>query len=306
MLSREPWDPHARGRARSRGEQPDYRLSNIAGGTFEAYLMTYAQGIAALPYGVAVRFAHEMNGFWYPWCEQSNANAPGDYVRAFRHVHDVFVAQHATNVTWVWSPNVGYDGSAPLPALYPGDDVVDWVGLSGYFGDPDVGFRTFRDIFGPSLSLGALRTITARPIVVTEVAASDQTGRKADWITGMFEDLLREPDVIGIVWFEVRKEVDWRVTASAAERTGSGGVCGTKVAYGNSCAGGHGAYREARSSTAGRRADPRRGRGTGAHVKDPVGVRAPTRVPDAADRSACLSHPATRLSVDLWDELACP
>jgi len=151
MLSREPWDPHARGRARSRGEQPDYRLSNIAGGTFEAYLTTYAQGIAALPYGVAVRFAHEMNGFWYPWCEQSNANAPGDYVRAFRHVHDVFVAQHATNVTWVWSPNVGYDGSAPLPALYPGDDVVDWVGLSGYFGDPDVGFRTFRDIFGPSL-----------------------------------------------------------------------------------------------------------------------------------------------------------
>jgi len=142
--------------------------------------------------------------------------------------------------------------------------------------------------------------------VVTEVAASDQTGRKADWITGMFEDLLREPDVIGIVWFEVRKEVDWRVTASAAERTGSGGVCGTKVAYGNSCAGGHGAYREARSSTAGRRADPRRGRGMGAHVKDPVGVRAPTRVPDAADRSACLSHPVTRLSVDLWDELACP
>jgi beta-mannanase len=49
-------------------------------------------------------------------------------------VHDLFAAAGARNVTWMWSPNVTYPGAAPLAGLYPGDDYVDWVGLSGYYG----------------------------------------------------------------------------------------------------------------------------------------------------------------------------
>lgn len=108
---------------------------------------------------VMVRFAHEMNGSWYPWAQK-----PGEYVRAFREVAGAVRAAPAS-VT-VWSPNDGggypfsggsYEAQPGTPEFaeldtnsdgvlneaddmyspyYPGDDVVDWVGLSLYhFGD---------------------------------------------------------------------------------------------------------------------------------------------------------------------------
>lgn len=108
---------------------------------------------------VMVRFAHEMNGSWYPWAQR-----PAEYVRAFRDVADAVRAAPASSI--VWSPNDGggypfsggdYEarpGTADFAALdtdgdgrltekddmyapfYPGDDAVDWVGLSLYhFGD---------------------------------------------------------------------------------------------------------------------------------------------------------------------------
>ena len=62
-----------------------------------------------------------MNGNWFPWCEGVNGNQPGEYVAAWRHVHDIFTAVGATNATWVWCPNVdpeqrhAADLAAPLP-----------------------------------------------------------------------------------------------------------------------------------------------------------------------------------------------
>jgi hypothetical protein len=107
-----------------------------------------------------VRFAPEMNGSWTPWGQQ-----PSAYVAAFRQVADAVHASDAGAVT-VWSPAyaAGYpfgsadgltdaSGTRPIPELdtdgdgrvnldddayrpyYPGDDAVDWVGLSAsHFG----------------------------------------------------------------------------------------------------------------------------------------------------------------------------
>ena len=47
-----------------------------------------------------------MNGNWFAWMEGVNGNQPGEYVAAWRHVHDIFTAVGATNVSWVWCPNV--------------------------------------------------------------------------------------------------------------------------------------------------------------------------------------------------------
>nr|WP_285320774.1 hypothetical protein [Pseudarthrobacter sp. lyk4-40-TYG-27] len=58
-----------------------------------------------------------MNSNWYPWSEQGNGNGPGDYVSACRHVHDVVASTGATNITWVWNPNVPNWGSTPLTDL---------------------------------------------------------------------------------------------------------------------------------------------------------------------------------------------
>lgn len=215
MMSWEPWNYQETGPANSHGDQPEYRLARIASGAFDDYIRTVAKGIGGLDYPVAIRFAHEMNGFWYPWCEQSNGNQPGDYVKAWRHVHDIFTQAGVHNVIWVWSPNVSYAGSAPLQELYPGDQYVDWVGLSGYYGTGGVkDYVSFDQIFDSTLT--QLHQFTGKPIVVTETGATDAIGRKADWVKQAFQQLPSHPDIIGVIWFEAVKELDWRIAASPA------------------------------------------------------------------------------------------
>ena len=58
-----------------------------------------------------------MNGNWFPWSEGVNGNQAGEYVTAWRHVHDIFTAVGATNVTWVWCPNVDYSNSTSPASL---------------------------------------------------------------------------------------------------------------------------------------------------------------------------------------------
>ncbi|MFE9202408.1 glycoside hydrolase family 26 protein [Micromonospora sp. NPDC007230] len=227
MLGWEPWDYLVDQAAREknlpareidklRSNQPAYQLSRITGGDFDPYLRSWADGIRSLGYPVAIRFAHEMNGDWYPWSEATNGNRPGEYAKAWRHVHDLFRAAGATNVIWVWSPNARWDKSTGnMSEFYPGDDYVDWVGATGYYGTGVfTDYRSFEAIFGPTIT--EIRTFSRKPMVITETGASDATGRKAEWIKDAFQVLPRYQDIIGLIWFEVNKELDWRVASSPA------------------------------------------------------------------------------------------
>ena len=103
--------------------------SAIASGAHDAHITDWATRLADWGSPVMLRFGHEMNGNWYPWAEGVNGNGAGDYVAAWRHVHDIFTRAGADNVQWVWNPNVPYYGSTPLDGLYPGADYVDVVAL---------------------------------------------------------------------------------------------------------------------------------------------------------------------------------
>lgn len=114
---------------------------------------------ASEEYGTAffVRFAPEMNGTWYEWGQK-----PTDYVSAFRTVAAALDAG-APTAQMLWAPSyaAGYPfteaygaldgpddrtlraldtngdglvepGDDPYLPYYPGDDVVDWVGLTMY------------------------------------------------------------------------------------------------------------------------------------------------------------------------------
>lgn len=231
IIAWEPWDFSSSPKAdKLRGLQPKYRLSRIIDGSFDSYIRSWALGIKTLNYTIGLRFAHEMNGYWYPWAEQANGNHPGDYVKAWRHVHDIFTAVGATNVVWIWSPNVTYPNSTPLAELYPGDAYVDWVGFSGYYGT--VGnetYKSFDEIFASSID--EVQTITQKPIVITETGAADVAGLKAAWIAQLFTSLPRYPEIIGVIWQESTKEVDWRVAVSpAASRAFAAGAADPRYA----------------------------------------------------------------------------
>ena len=53
-----------------------------------------------------LRWGHEMNSDRFPWSEDANGNRRGEFVQAWRHIHDIFTSVGASNVSWVWCPNV--------------------------------------------------------------------------------------------------------------------------------------------------------------------------------------------------------
>jgi hypothetical protein len=209
------WEPWAWGGGLN---QPAYSLDRIAAGDFDARITQWGQELAAWGYPVQLRFAHEMNGDWYPWAEGVNGNEAGDYVQAWRHVHDVMAATGAPNVSWVWSPNVPYWGSTDLAGLYPGAGYVDVVGLDGYNWGTSVSWSGWilpQDLFAPGIA--QLRSLAPGvPILIAETASSEAGGSKAAWNTDLVSYLAAQPDVMGFVWFHMQKEADWRINSSDA------------------------------------------------------------------------------------------
>ncbi len=224
MISWEPWNYLKEPKIDAqRGYQPAYSLSNIIDGKYDKYIRSWALGVKSLGFTIAIRFAHEMNGYWYPWAIFANGNKTYQYVEAWRHVHDIFSEVGAKNVIWVWSPNIIWNSFSNLAKLYPGNSYVDWIGLSGYYGTPGMGdYQTFNSIFARTIA--ELKTFTDKPLVITETGATDVSGLMARWITAMFKELPAHTDIIGVIWYEDFNVVDWKVTddpaAAAAFRRG--------------------------------------------------------------------------------------
>lgn len=182
-----------------------------------------AEGMKGLGFTIAIRFAHEMNSYWYPWGVFANGNKIGQYVRAWRHVHDIFTQVGARNVIWIWSPNIIWNNFTDLARLYPGDSYVTWVGLSGYYGTRGMeNYKNFNAIFDPTIR--ELRTFTHKPLVITETGATNSSGLTAHWVTQMFRELPAHSNIIGIIWYEGFNTIDWRIAdhpaAAAAFKAG--------------------------------------------------------------------------------------
>lgn len=228
-------------------EEPDYSLPRILGdeangvpGAYDEYLRQYARDVVATGLPLAIRLDHEMNGVWYPWAESTgsgasiNGNRPGDYAAMWRHVHDIFEQEGAGDlVIWVWSPNIinnlpaSHQTPQFLASLYPGDEYVDWVGLSGYLRPAYKPDNTFTFGYTFDRSLDQLRTVApGKPILLAEVGASETGGHKPAWVKSMFDALgeSKNQDIIGLAWFDLAVSTytegvlgtnDWRMDSRA-------------------------------------------------------------------------------------------
>jgi hypothetical protein len=230
---------------------------------------------------VLVRFAHEMNGSWYPWSQQPRA-----YVETFRQVASA--VHQAPASAMLWSPNEGagypFAGGAyevradnpdfgaldtnrdgklsgaddPYAPYWPGDDAVDWVGLSAYhfgkaypWGENTVPERgklagkisgTFKSPFTDDTAVPDFYAEYAaghhKPFAISETGAFYNTSRddgapelaiKEAWWSQLFDPALqlRFPLLKLAVWFEFSKRenqpgnpvVDWRATADPGIRS---------------------------------------------------------------------------------------
>jgi Glycosyl hydrolase family 26 len=211
VLSWQPVEP---------GSGAPSELPRIVSGDDDAYLTTFARSVKALPGVLWIRFAPEMNGAWEPWGAGTNGNVPATLVEAWSHVHRVFADAGVTNVKWFWCPNVPTAGQASLADLYPGDSLVDIVGVDGYnFGSARTGsrWRSAGEIFDRGIT--QLRALSSRPIVLGEVATVAQKGREGAWIRDFFAGLDRSRTVSGFIWFDISKKLNTRIDATPRSRT---------------------------------------------------------------------------------------
>ena len=213
LVTWDPWNPTLG------ANQPAYVLQNIINGNFDSYIVKWAQASKAWGHPYFLRFAHEMNGNWNPWSEQVNGNKPGQFVLAWRHVHDIFTAQGVTDVTWVWSPNIDFSNSVPLRELYPGDSYVDWVAMDGYnWGNIGAWhtWESFSALFQQTYN--EMLAITSKPMMIGEMASTEQDGNKAAWIADAYSSQIPHnfSRIKAVVWFDQDKETDWRIESSFA------------------------------------------------------------------------------------------
>jgi len=193
-------------------------LSRIAAGDYDGYLNESAAAARAWGHRFLLRPFHEMNGRWTPWGIGVHGNVASDFVAAWRHIVTVFRSAGATNVRFVFSPNVISPNSPDFSAEFPGDDYVDRVALDGYnFGTslPGQHWRSFRDVFAQSYSV--LAKLSSRPMIIAETASSERGGDKALWITHAFRRGMKQfPRVKAVVWFNHHKVTSWPVSSSQA------------------------------------------------------------------------------------------
>jgi mannan endo-1,4-beta-mannosidase len=204
--------------------------ASIAAGQQDAFLESYAQSVKAFGHPVIISFGHEMNGTWYPW--GWTHTQPAVFVRAWRHVVDVFRKTGADNVTWLWTINSVASYEGPIADYWPGASYVTWVAFDAYYYSPD---DDFSGVFGPSIA--ALRQLTTKPILIAETAVGQVAGQAPN-IPGLFAGVSRA-GLLGFVWYDQAQNdgpyhQDWRLEghpyAVAAFRAGAAAYLVTRPA----------------------------------------------------------------------------
>jgi beta-mannanase len=198
-----------------------YTPQSIAAGRYDSYIRSYARQVKALHGTVAIRLFHEMNGDWQPWSVGTNGASNTDIINAWRHVHDIFEAEGATNAKFVFSPNerhTEWTDSHPYADYYPGDAYVEYLALDGYnWGSAhNSPWHSFDQLFYRSYQeLTALSP--TKPVMIAEFASHTSPGDKAQWIRNE-QSVVKSgkyPQIKALLWFNSNQDgASWRIDTS--------------------------------------------------------------------------------------------
>lgn len=194
MITWEPWTTEFAMNAGRSSDAMRTDLGEIAGGRYDDYLRNWAREAVIFGKPFFLRFAHEMNNPQYPWSTQAG-NTPEEFIRAWRHVWNVFREEGAENVLWVWSPK----REAPRE-LYPGGEYVDWIGTGvfnyGIHGEGWFGFEYLYESVYRSV------VMFDKPVMIAELGSVSSGGSRPDWFADAFRKLATQyPATRAVVLF---------------------------------------------------------------------------------------------------------
>jgi mannan endo-1,4-beta-mannosidase len=199
LISWEPWKPVPTklGVYRQSRPQPGYRNIDIANGAQDDYIRRFATDLADFDGTVYLRYAHEMNGFWYPWSKD-----PVSYRRAWRRVVNLFREVGADNVRFLWSVNPNLYGPQrawvkSVRPYWPGSAYVDAIGSTMInFG----GWKRYAvSRFEPRLRM--LHRFYRKPLMLTEV--NTQYGGRVRWLRDFRKMLRGMPWLTAVAWSQL-------------------------------------------------------------------------------------------------------
>jgi hypothetical protein len=215
--------------------------SDIAAGKHDAELRRFADAARATDIPIELDYDYEMQAA-HPWGgrfdgggtttgygDPSWPDGPEHYRDAYRHIIDIFRQQGAANVTFVFQTNTVDGGYLPgsywepwqqMKFYYPGDDYIDWLGLSVYseplfnVGPP----QTFEHkmLGGSPDYAGSYAEITAlgaKPVMINEMGLYQMPSEesKAQWVEDA-STVLQSGEFLrakGIVWWAQNKGGDY-------------------------------------------------------------------------------------------------
>jgi mannan endo-1,4-beta-mannosidase len=187
-------------------------VAAIAAGSYDPYLRAFADAVRDFRHAVVIGFGHEMNATWYSW--GYGHVPPRTFIAAWRHIVTLFRRQGADNVTWLWTIQADIPGSGPVQNWWPGSGYVTWVGVDGYYYQPE---NTFANVFGKTIA--EVRSLTAKPVLLSETAVGPLAGQRAK-IADLFQGMA-EYQTLGVVWFDIAQHggiyhQDWRIENNPA------------------------------------------------------------------------------------------
>jgi beta-mannanase len=193
-------------------EQPRFSYDAILRGDWNTYITKFAGDAKAYGGEVIIIPFSEMNGNWFNWGGTVNGNTPEKHIQAFRYLEGFF--KDIPNVKFGWAPNsdsVPDTANNQIELYYPGDSYVDYIGVDGFnFSNP---WMTFDQIFSKPLS--KLKAYN-KPIFIFSFASAEGP-EKANWITdALTVQIPKYPEIKAWVWFNERKEKDWRIWSDDA------------------------------------------------------------------------------------------
>lgn len=173
-----------------RENEPDpvYSLQEIIEGKFDSALKRWAKEAKRIKVPMLVEFGCEANGDWFPWSglynggerkdgygDPQKADGPERYRDAYRHIIELFRQVRVDNITWFFhmdaqsTPDVLWNS---ISAYYPGDDYIDWIGLSVY-GAQEKGdaYRSFTEIMDHVYA--EILQMTDKPIAIVEFGITE-------------------------------------------------------------------------------------------------------------------------------------
>lgn len=143
-----------------------------AAGAYVRYARRLASNLVAAGMGSAIiRLGHEANGTWYADNVGTTAQQEGQWKRFWARTVRAMRAVKGAHFSFDWCVSAGVR-PIPLSAYYPGDDVVDSIGLDVYDSGVPAGVRNrWRYLYDRAGGVGAIARFAQRhgkPLTVPE------------------------------------------------------------------------------------------------------------------------------------------